>query len=316
MVPRRAISLVKLLVAIAIIVVLIGLFGGPISEPISESILFGWMRFPSRVFPAMRPALDQVAVFFIGVVVIVALLRRTGLVPSVWANVRVVGLILLVFVAGLTFVGLTFQTGRLMSDRRPWILSRFGSGSMREIGHGVHGYLQGDGKLVPGWHGSPQGEPLHGWPTLLLPFIEQDRVVKQIDLTRPWDDPANRVATETVIRTYQHPDFRDEKIDGRPAMFLAGNVNVLGERPRKFTDFAVGWGNTILMGDITDGARPWAHPMHLRDPALGLGHPQGFGSPSGRQSVQVLMLDGSVRTFNSKDKDDADEFRQLGRGSP
>lgn len=278
---------------------------------ISDSALvfpLGWIFFLVRVVPRMQPAWDQVAVFGVGVLALTWLLhhlvRRSVPTWSLDKSVRIVGLVLLVFVAGTAFVGVMHQTGWLLFSKEPWLHpSRVGErmysmNNLKQLVYSAHAVVDTEKALPAGLVASPHGEPLHGWPTLLLPYVEKEALYKQIDLAKPWNDPVNATATKTRMDIYQHPGRRGDAVAGFPTIHYAANVHVLGtERRRKVTDFEAGTSNTLAFGEITGNAQPWAAPIHWRDPALGLGHPAGFGSPVGAGYVSVAMLDGSVRTF-------------------
>ena len=49
---------------------------------------------------------------------------------------------------------------------------------------------------------------------------------------------------------------------------------------------------------------PWGHPANARDPAVGLGHPAGFGGPWRGGATNVVLADGAA-TFLSPDIDPA-----------
>ncbi len=57
----------------------------------------------------------------------------------------------------------------------------------------------------PAYTVDESGQRLHSWRTLILPFLEQDALYDSIDLSKPWDDPANRMAANTVIPAYACP---------------------------------------------------------------------------------------------------------------
>lgn len=53
----------------------------------------------------------------------------------------------------------------------------------------------------------PAGHPLHSWRTLLLPFLEQQALYDSIDLSKPWNDPANAAAYATSLAVYHCPSI-------------------------------------------------------------------------------------------------------------
>jgi prepilin-type N-terminal cleavage/methylation domain-containing protein len=52
---------------------------------------------------------------------------------------------------------------------------------------------------APGW----------GWASLLLPYLEQDNLAKQIDYTIPVEDPTNVITRTTILRIYTCPSDRE-----------------------------------------------------------------------------------------------------------
>jgi len=299
---RRAFTWIELVVAVLVVVVLLALLG----VDLPFYFLFGWAWFLGRVTPNVQPAWDQVGVFAVGVVALTVLahvlLRRAN--AGRWSNAaRLVGLVLLVFVAGTAFVGLTHQVGWALTDPEPWVRDRLRDNGrvqlhLQQIGIGVfHALSDKEGQLPAGYLADRHGEPLHGWPTLLLPYIEEEALFRRIDLGKPWDDPANAAAAGQRVRLFTHPNRPKELAHGLPAMEYAANIHVLGgDKPRRLIEFVpLGENNIVLAAEVATDLRPWAYPVHLRDPALGLGHRHGFGSrtPGGR--IQVLQLDGSVR---------------------
>jgi hypothetical protein len=144
---------------------------------------------------------------------------------------------------------------------------------------------------------------LHGWPTHLLPYIEQDELFKKIDLSRPWDDPVNAAHFTARIVPYHHSRAPEKDAEGRPLIHYALNAALVnGGRPLTVKQLTEGRGaaNTILAAEAHGNWRPWGHPVHWRDVALGLNRsPNGFGSPlRPPHPVAFVMADGSVRSFS------------------
>ena len=79
------------------------------------------------------------------------------------------------------------------------------SNNLKQIALALQNYESEYGALPPAYTVDADGNPLHSWRTLILPYLEQQSLYETIDLTKPWDDPANQQAYETEIFTYQCP---------------------------------------------------------------------------------------------------------------
>src|SRR5215831_16651108 len=77
--------------------------------------------------------------------------------------------------------------------------------NLRNIVIALHSYESTYGCLPPAYTVDANGKPLHSWRTLILPFIDQQPLYNQIDFSKPWDDPANRTASETRLKLYECP---------------------------------------------------------------------------------------------------------------
>ena len=225
-------------------------------------------------------------------------------------TLSILGAVVLMFVAGISAVGITHQTAWLLTSPEPLTNGGIRSASARsqsinnlkQIGLALHNYDDLANRLPPGGAFDAHGRGLHGWQTLLLPYVEQDALYKEIDLQVPWDHPRNRPAYAAVVRPYLHPAVAEQTAGGFALSHYAGNANVLGgDRPVTLRQIEQGRGlaNTLLAGEAAGDYKPWGHPANWRDPARGLNHaPDGFGSPTG-SGAQFVMADGSVRFFNA-----------------
>jgi hypothetical protein len=233
----------------------------------------------------------------------------------------ILGVVVLMFVAGIAAVGMTHQTAWLFTSPEPvWtggiadVAARMtSSNNLKQIGLACHAYHGEMKTLPPGGTFDERGRMLHSWQTFLLPYVEQDNLYRQIDLGRPWDDPANRPAFRTPVHIYLHRANPQTEAEGLALSHYAANVHILGgSNPFSLERIKAvkGLSNTILAGEAAGNFKPWGYPANWRDPARGLNRsPDGFGSPADRHSVtQFLFADGSVRSFD----DDADpEFLKL-----
>jgi hypothetical protein len=75
--------------------------------------------------------------------------------------------------------------------------------NLKQIGLALHNYHDKHGHFPPAWTVDEQGNRLHSWRTLLLPYIEQKKLFSVIDLSKPWDHPTNAKARGECPTTYQ-----------------------------------------------------------------------------------------------------------------
>ncbi len=79
------------------------------------------------------------------------------------------------------------------------------SNNLRNIALALHNYESDYHCFPPAYTVGASGKPLHSWRTLILPYIDQKELYKKIDLSKPWDDPANKIAFDTPLRLYECP---------------------------------------------------------------------------------------------------------------
>lgn len=220
-------------------------------------------------------------------------------------TISVASIVLLMFIAGIAFVGVTHQAIWLATSPEPIIASNWtiryqmeSGQQLKQLAVGVQSYEGASMTLPPGMTIDAEGRQLHSWMTLILPMLEQRGVYDQIDLARAWDDPVQGKVFETKLKAYQspYPHVRERTdAQGRVLAHYAGNLHVIGGTAVRTTrDISDGAANTILAGEAGGNYVPWGQPGNWRDPALGINQsPAGFGSPS-QYGALFVFADGHV----------------------
>jgi hypothetical protein len=190
----------------------------------------------------------------------------------------------------------------------------FTEGHLRQIGEGLNAFHDAKGMFPPGGvfkpiaGGTEQG--LHGWMTMLLPYLGEQELFQRIDLQQPFSAEANRPAMGTDLAVFWSAGGDRSKVAGRFGVaHFAGVggefVNEDGEQVdagifdanSEVTRDQVsdGLANTIVAGEVATRLPAWGDPENWRQVGRGLNQdPDGFGNVDGTGAL-FLMGDGSVR---------------------
>ncbi|WP_165223421.1 DUF1559 family PulG-like putative transporter [Aquisphaera insulae] len=170
-----------------------------------------------------------------------------------------------VMVLWLILSTLAYEHGRHAASRG-WC-----GNNLKQIALAMRSYEDDYHALPPACTVDANGRRLHSWRTLILPYLDQEALYKSIDLSKPWDDPANakaRAAMPSVYRCYL------SKAPKNTTTYLAnaaeGGCLVPG-RPRRLDEITDGLLWTLLAIEVDEPhAVPWMAPIDA-DEALILG---------------------------------------------
>ncbi|WP_166830648.1 DUF1559 family PulG-like putative transporter [Thalassoroseus pseudoceratinae] len=126
----------------------------------------------------------------------------------------------------------------------------------------LHNYLDVHGVFPPASTTNDDGERLHSWRTLILPFFEQGSLYDSLDLSKPWDDPVNAVTPNLDLQYYRCPSIE------LPA-FHTTYLGIVGQdhafhptRGRPVSEFSQGLEHTGMVLEVSvDDAVPWMAPQ-------------------------------------------------------
>src|SRR3954471_11332404 len=78
--------------------------------------------------------------------------------------------------------------------------------NLKQIALALQNYEEAHKALPPAYTVDAKGRPLHSWRTLILPYLEQGPLYRTIDLSKPWNDPANAKALGTSLSAFRCPE--------------------------------------------------------------------------------------------------------------
>ncbi len=306
--------------------VLLTCMGFALPVDFAVAVVLGWLWYLARTYSEVQVAPEGLATAVVCLILFVvgahfflnwiftAIRSHTGTKSAESSDrwkwrwtLSLTAVIVLMFVSGMSVVGMTHQLGWLLRSKEPWVSDSFGStgiaaraqsaNNLKQIGLALHWYHQAHQSLPPGGTFDPEGRPLHSWQTLILPYQEVSDLYDQIDVSVPWNDSRNAAAFQTKVPHYLRPGIlATRNAAGYALSHYAASVYMLGgDHPRKLSDVSDGTSNTLMAGEVTAEFKAWGDPTNWRDPTLGLNtNPRGFASPA-PGGVNFLMVDGSVR---------------------
>lgn len=142
---------------------------------------------------SIRMLLRIVAVVAIGLIPM-AYFGWQGIISTIWLTVAGA-----LFVAGkrglasaivvVLLLGQFFYPA--MDGAREAILRSQCQDNIRRLTIAIHDYESKHGQIPPPFSTDSNGNRLHSWRVLLLPFVGEQALYDQIDTSKPWDDPVN-----------------------------------------------------------------------------------------------------------------------------
>lgn len=166
--------------------------------------------------------------------------------------------------------------------------------NLKQIGLALHNYFEDQGALPPAYTVDANGEPLHSWRTLILPYLDQSALYETIDLSKPWNDPVNSEAAATLIHTYSCPSADIPERHTTCLAVVGPECGFRATTPRRLTEFTDGIANTVWVVDATAvEAVHWMDPIDSVKPFF-LSYSEKSRLPHSG-GIQVLMADGTVR---------------------
>jgi hypothetical protein len=169
--------------------------------------------------------------------------------------------------------------------------------NLKQIGLALHNYEAVHGKF-PADVVDRNGKVLLSWRVLLLPYLEENNLYRQLKLDEPWDSKHNKKLLEKMPKVFSSPRVALKKkgytayqgLNGPGAFFDSGKPG------RPILTITDGTSNTIAVVEATT-AVPWTKPADVPfDPKKDVVQ---FGKAFGERPLAVLC-DGSTRLLDLK----------------
>jgi prepilin-type processing-associated H-X9-DG protein len=210
--------------------------------------------------------------------------------PKAWRRFRLVEIITVVGILGV-LIGFLMPATRTSrpAGRRAQCQS-----NLHNVEFGLLEYERVHGTLPPAYTVDSNGRPLHSWRTLILPYLEQEELYKTIDLSKPWNDPANAKALETPVGIFRCPETSAAKNSTTYLALVGTNACLLPTKPRRLAEITDSPSSTLMVIEAGDeNAVPWMDPTDADESLLlNLGRSSKLHHQSG---TNAGFVDGAVR---------------------
>lgn len=202
----------------------------------------------------------------------------------------VIGVLVILVCMGLP----AFRGGSIGAARRMQC-----SNNVKQIAIALLNYESEYHCLPPAYTVDANGKPLHSWRTLILPYVEQAALYDKIDLSKPWDDPANKEARETNLRCYQCLSADCPSNHTNYLAIIAPGSCIQPTVPRKLSEITDGRSNTLMVVEVdAKHSVPWMSPVDANEQWLmNLGKDDKLPHPGG---INVAFADGHIEFLRSK----------------
>ncbi len=167
--------------------------------------------------------------------------------------------------------------------------------NLKQIALAMHGYHDANKRLPPAGLSNindPTGKPLLSWRVAILPYIDQQPLFQQFDLTQPWDHPTNKRLISQMPNIYIVPGTENK--DGMTHYRVLVGPQTMFEPNQRITLVGVtdGTSNTIMAVEAAEGTvwtRPDDLPFNPNGPLPKFGtSPDGFLAAFGDGTVRFI----------------------------
>ncbi|NLF69693.1 MAG: DUF1559 domain-containing protein [Candidatus Anammoximicrobium sp.] len=175
------------------------------------------------------------------------------------------------------------------------------SNNLKQIALAFHNYHDVYKTFPPAYIPDENGQPMHSWRVLILPFLECQHIYNQYNFSEPWNSPGNLAATSQHVPAYScpaSPASGPGSLETSYMVVTGPNTVFEGSKACQFREILDGTSNTILVVEVAGTGVNWAEPKDLDASTLvyPLGTPGGMTPASHHPGgLNVALCDGSVR---------------------
>ncbi len=168
--------------------------------------------------------------------------------------------------------------------------------NLKQIGLALYNYHDTYGSFPPAVTYSADGQPMHSWRVLILPYLNEAPLYAQYNMNEPWNSPGNMAVTANMPAVYACPSNPEGQLAGNTHyVALDGPRSVMNSRkPSRLRDIVDGTSNTLLVVEARNTAIRWSEPVDFDFSQANGSAPEGMSSFH-FGGFHALFADGSIR---------------------
>ena len=140
------------------------------------------------------------------------------------------------------------------------------SNNLKQIGLALLTYHDTYGEFPPAYLADENGQPMHSWRVLILPFAAATGGFEQYNFDEPWNSPGNLAALDFQPDFYTCPSDRTASCNYFIVTVPDGVFE--GGASTSFGDISDGASNTIMVVEVIGSGIDWREPRDLGPAAL------------------------------------------------
>lgn len=174
------------------------------------------------------------------------------------------------------------------------------SNKLKQIGLALHNYHDLYGVFPPAYVEDEAGKPLYSWRVLILPFLEEDALYQQFDLTQTWDSDANVALVGEMPDVFASP-YAYERAPLGETSYLAlvdlpkGRTVLRAGESRTLAEIPDGVSGTAMVASRPDCFVIWTEPVDVDPLEFLASAAEVKPTEKNPEVVLVLLADGAVR---------------------
>ena len=170
--------------------------------------------------------------------------------------------------------------------------------NLKQIALALYNYHDFYEAFPPAYTVNENGQRLHSWRTLILPWMEERPLYQKIDLSKPWNHPTNAEAFKTAPHAFRCPSF-ELPADSTTYLAVVGeNACFHPTKPRAISEITDGTSNTLMVIEVpVKQAVSWMSPQDADEQTvLRISEHDELAHTGG---VQAALADGSARFLSA-----------------